>query len=100
MATDLAEFVGAAIGLNLLFHVPLLAAGLITAVVAFGQGGDTHDRGTVRKETAAAFPDKPDKRHVYPHNYKDDSTEVLVADRAFFGSRRLLDWVPRFSRWW
>jgi manganese transport protein len=36
MATDLAEFVGAAIGLNLLFHVPLLPAGLITAVVAFG----------------------------------------------------------------
>ena len=36
MATDLAEFVGAAIGLNLLFHVPMLAAGLITAVVAFG----------------------------------------------------------------
>lgn len=64
------------------------------------QGGDTHDCGTVRRETAAAFPDKPDKRHVYPHNYKDDCTEVLVADRAFFGSRRLLDWVPRFSRWW
>ena len=36
MATDLAEFVGAALGLNLLFHVPLLGAGLITAVVAFG----------------------------------------------------------------
>jgi len=36
MATDLAEFVGAAIGLNLLFHVPMLAAGLITAAVAFG----------------------------------------------------------------
>jgi manganese transport protein len=35
MATDLAEFVGAAIALNLLFGVPLLAAGLITAVVAF-----------------------------------------------------------------
>jgi manganese transport protein len=35
MATDLAEFVGAAVGLNLLFHVPLLPAGLITAVVAF-----------------------------------------------------------------
>lgn len=35
MATDLAEFVGAAVGLNLLFRVPLLAAGLITAVVAF-----------------------------------------------------------------
>jgi manganese transport protein len=36
MATDLAEFVGAAIALNLLFHVPLFPAGLITAVVAFG----------------------------------------------------------------
>ena len=35
MATDLAEFVGAAVGLNLVFGVPLLAAGLITAVVAF-----------------------------------------------------------------
>jgi manganese transport protein len=35
MATDLAEFVGAAIGLNLLFGVPLFPAGLITAVVAF-----------------------------------------------------------------
>ena len=36
MATDLAEFVGAAIGLNLLFRLPLLPAGLVTAVVAFG----------------------------------------------------------------
>ncbi len=36
MATDLAEFIGAALGLNLLFHVALLPAGLITAVVAFG----------------------------------------------------------------
>ena len=35
MATDLAEFVGAAIGLNLLFGIPLFPAGLITAVVAF-----------------------------------------------------------------
>jgi manganese transport protein len=36
MATDLAEFVGAAIGLNLLFRLPLPAAGVVTAVVAFG----------------------------------------------------------------
>jgi manganese transport protein len=35
MATDLAEFVGAAITLNLLFGVPLFPAGLITGVVAF-----------------------------------------------------------------
>jgi len=36
MATDLAEFVGAAIALNLLFGVPLFPAGIITAIVAFG----------------------------------------------------------------
>jgi manganese transport protein len=36
MATDLAEFTGAAVGLNLVFGVPLFTAGLITAVVAFG----------------------------------------------------------------
>ncbi|HEY2176692.1 MAG TPA: Nramp family divalent metal transporter [Mycobacteriales bacterium] len=35
MATDLAEFIGAAVGLNLLFGVPLFPAGVITAVVAF-----------------------------------------------------------------
>ena len=35
MATDLAEFVGAALGLNLVFGMPLLPAGLITAAVAF-----------------------------------------------------------------
>ena len=35
MSTDVAEFLGAALGLNLLFHVPLLAAGLMTGVIAF-----------------------------------------------------------------
>jgi manganese transport protein len=35
MATDLAEFLGAALGLNLLFGVPALPAGGITALVAF-----------------------------------------------------------------
>jgi len=35
MATDIAEFLGAAIGLNLLFSVPLLPAGLITGLIAF-----------------------------------------------------------------
>lgn len=35
MATDLAEFIGAALGLSLLFGVPMLPAGLITAVAAF-----------------------------------------------------------------
>jgi manganese transport protein len=35
ISTDLAEFVGAAIALNLLFGVPPFAAGLMTAAVAF-----------------------------------------------------------------
>jgi manganese transport protein len=35
MATDLAEFVGAAIALNLLFGVPLFTAGVMTGAVAF-----------------------------------------------------------------
>jgi manganese transport protein len=35
MATDIAELLGAALGLNLLFGVPLLSAGLIGAVTAF-----------------------------------------------------------------
>jgi manganese transport protein len=51
MATDLAEFVGAAIALNLLFGVPLFAAGLITAVVAFGVLG-LQSRGHRRYEIA------------------------------------------------
>jgi manganese transport protein len=36
MATDLAEFVGAGIGLSLLFHIPLLAGMLATGVIVYG----------------------------------------------------------------
>jgi len=53
MATDLAEFVGAAIALNLLFGVPLLPAGLLTAVVAFGILG-LQTRGHRRFEVGVA----------------------------------------------
>ncbi len=35
MATDLAEFVGAALGFYLLLHIPLFLAGLLTGVVTF-----------------------------------------------------------------
>jgi manganese transport protein len=35
MATDLAEFVGAALGLYLVFGIPLFAAGLLTGLIAF-----------------------------------------------------------------
>ncbi len=35
MATDLAEFIGAAIGLNILFGIPLFPAALITSAAAF-----------------------------------------------------------------
>ena len=51
IATDLAEFVGAAIALNLLFGVPLFPAGLITAVVAFAILG-LRSRGYRRFELA------------------------------------------------
>jgi manganese transport protein len=53
MATDLAEFVGAAIALNLLFGVPLFVAGLITAVIAFAILG-LQTRGYRRFETTIA----------------------------------------------
>jgi len=53
IATDLAEFVGAAIAMNLLFGVPPLAAGLMTAVVAFGILG-LQTRGHRRFELAIA----------------------------------------------
>ena len=36
MATDLAEFLGGAIGLSLLFHMPLLAGMAVTAMVTYG----------------------------------------------------------------
>jgi len=36
MATDLAEFVGAALGIYLVFHLPLFIAGLLTGALAFG----------------------------------------------------------------
>ena len=51
MATDLAEFVGAALGLNLLFGVPPTVAALITAVVAFAVLG-LQSRGARRFEIA------------------------------------------------
>ena len=36
MATDLAEFIGASLALNLLFDIPLLLAAAITGVISFG----------------------------------------------------------------
>jgi manganese transport protein len=36
MSTDIAEFLGAALALNLLFHVPLVIAGVMTGFIAFG----------------------------------------------------------------
>ena len=35
MATDLAEFLGASVGLNLLFHIPLIFAALLTGVATY-----------------------------------------------------------------
>ena len=53
MATDIAEFLGAALGLNLLFGVPLLPAGLITGAIAFALL-ELQSRGLRRFELAIA----------------------------------------------
>jgi manganese transport protein len=53
MATDLAEFIGAAVALNLLFGVPLFAAGVMTGAVAFAILG-LQALGYRRFETAIA----------------------------------------------
>jgi manganese transport protein len=53
MATDLAEIIGGALALNLLFGVPLPAGGLITCGVAFGLLA-LHQRGVRRFESAIA----------------------------------------------
>ena len=59
MSTDIAEFIGAALGLNLLFHVPLLVAGVMTGFIAFGilelqpprlQGLRARDHGPARAD--------------------------------------------------
>ena len=39
MATDLAEFLGAALGFNLLFGMPLFVAGILTGIVTFADPG-------------------------------------------------------------
>jgi len=51
MATDVAEFIGAALGLNLLFGVPMLPAGLITGLITFAVLG-LQARGRRRFELA------------------------------------------------
>ncbi|HJZ07957.1 MAG TPA: Nramp family divalent metal transporter [Trebonia sp.] len=51
MATDVAEFIGAALGLNLLFGVPMLPAGLITGLITFAVLG-LRARGRRRFEVA------------------------------------------------
>jgi manganese transport protein len=53
MATDLAEFIGAAIALNLLFGIPLFSSGVITGIVAFALLG-LQRRGYRRFEVAIA----------------------------------------------
>ena len=53
MATDLAEFIGAAIGLNILFGIPLFPAALITSAAAFAILG-LQSRGFRRLEVVIA----------------------------------------------
>ena len=86
IATDLAEFVGAAIALNLLFGVPPFAAGLITAVVAFGILA-LQQRGYRRFELAiAGF------LGIVCLGFLYDLTQVSVDRSAFFSG-----FVPGFD---
>ena len=86
IATDLAEFVGAAIALNLLFGVPPFAAGLITAVVAFGILA-LQQRGYRRFELAiAGF------LAIVCLGFLYDLTQVSVDRSAFFSG-----FVPGFD---
>jgi len=86
IATDLAEFVGAAIALNLLFGVPPFAAGLITAVVAFGIL-TLQQRGYRRFELAiAGF------LAIVCLGFLYDLTQVSVDRSAFFSG-----FVPGFD---
>ncbi len=86
IATDLAEFVGAAIALNLLFGVPPFAAGLITAVVAFGILA-LQQRGYRRFELAiAAF------LGIVCLGFLYDLSQVSVDTNAFLGG-----FVPGFD---
>ena len=87
IATDLAEFVGAAIALNLLFGVPPFAAGLMTAVVAFGILA-LQTRGYRRFELAIAAPagDRAARLPLRP------ARRSASTARAFAGGL-----VPRFD---
>jgi manganese transport protein len=58
MATDLAEFLGGAIGLSLLFHVPLLVGMVVTGIVTYGvlmrrSASATSPRCSSRRSTGA-----------------------------------------------
>ena len=86
IATDLAEFVGAAIALNLLFGVPPFAAGLITAVVAFGVLG-LQSRGYRRFEIAIAA-----LLAIVCLGFLYDLTQVTVDSGAF-----LSGFIPDFD---
>jgi hypothetical protein len=59
MATDLAEFTAAAVGINLIFGLPLFPAGLITAIVASGEP-------PVRGHTPAQIPRQAGERLELP----------------------------------
>ena len=64
MATDLAEFIGAALGLNLLFGIPLVWAGLLTGVFAFGDPGAADARRLPPPRGDDRRPRRPDRGRV------------------------------------
>ena len=81
MATDIAEFLGAALGLNLLFGVPLFTAGLITGVIAFGIL-ELQRRGVRRFELAIAVAARDRVRRLPVRDAAHRALGPRVARRA------------------
>ena len=79
MATDLAEFLGGAIGLSLLFHMPLLAGMVVTAIVTYG---------LLMFERLRLPADRADhRRHGERHCALLPRRDVHCADRLDCGGR-------------
>ena len=95
MATDLAEFIGAALGFHLLFGIPLLPAGVLTGVVAFAILA-AELRGVRHLE---AVDHGARRRHRGRLRLPDVPREPRRQRRASRASSRRASTAPRASCW-
>jgi manganese transport protein len=94
MATDLAEFLGGAIGLSLLLHLPLLAGMVVTAIVTYGllmsrsSASDRSKSSSVRSSASS----------VFATSWRCSSCRWIGRRRFFIPSRRSMP-MPRRCCW-